>query len=103
MVIITYPRQHELLNKRSELFCKCRHENKYLLKNFRANDKGYLNILTEGTTLTNIMILNPGKCYYLTFDSNTTKNEFVLEEGTILSSAKEHVVLGLLLKPGPGP
>ena len=40
LVIITYPRQHELLNKRSELFCKCRHENKYLLKNFRANDKG---------------------------------------------------------------
>ena len=103
MVIITYPRQHELSNKRSELFCKCRHENKYLLKNFRANDKGYLNILTEGKTLTNIMILNPGKYYYLTFDSNTTKNEFVLEEGTILSSAKEHVVLGLLLKPGPGP
>ena len=49
------------------------------------------------------MILNPGKCYYLTFDSNTTKNEFVLAEGTILSSAKEHVVLGLLLKPGSGP
>ena len=31
LVIITYPRrQHELLNKRSQLFCKCRHENKYL-------------------------------------------------------------------------
>ena len=40
LVIITYPRQHELLNKRSELFCKCGHENKYLLKNFRVNDKG---------------------------------------------------------------
>ena len=40
LVIITYLRQHELLNKRSELFCKCRHENKYLLKNFRVNDKG---------------------------------------------------------------
>ena len=40
LVIITYPRQHKLLNKRSELFCKCHHENKYLLKNFRANDKG---------------------------------------------------------------
>ena len=40
LVIVTYPRQHELLNKRSELFCKYRHENKYLLKNFRANDKG---------------------------------------------------------------
>ena len=40
LVIITNPRQHELSNKRSELFCKCRHENKYLLKNFRVNDKG---------------------------------------------------------------
>ena len=40
LVIITYPRQQELLDKRSELFCKCRHENKYLLKNFRVNDKG---------------------------------------------------------------
>ena len=38
-LIITYQRQHELSNKRSELFCKCRHENKYLLKNLRANDK----------------------------------------------------------------
>ena len=40
LVIITYLRQHKLLNKRSELFCKCCHENKYLLKNFRINDKG---------------------------------------------------------------
>ena len=40
LVIVTYPRLHELLNKQSELFCKCRHENKYLLKNFRANNKG---------------------------------------------------------------
>ena len=40
LVIIIYPRQHELLNKRSELFCKWRHENKYLSKKFRANDKG---------------------------------------------------------------
>ena len=31
---------HDFLNKRSELFCKCRHENKYLLKNFKVNDKG---------------------------------------------------------------
>ena len=46
--ILTYPKQHEHLNKRSELFCKCRHENNYPLKNFRVNDKGKLNILTEG-------------------------------------------------------
>ena len=40
LVIITYPRQHELLNKQSELKCKCCHENKYILENFRVNDKG---------------------------------------------------------------
>ena len=33
LVFITYPRQHELLNKISELFCKYGHENRYLLKN----------------------------------------------------------------------
>ena len=39
------------------------------------------------------MVLNPGKCYYMTFSFNTTKNEFVLEDGTIVPSAEEHVVL----------
>ena len=38
LVICTYSNQNELLNKRSELFCKCRHENKYLLSNFKVND-----------------------------------------------------------------
>ena len=38
LVIITYSRQHKLVNKQSKVFCKCCHENKYLLKNF--NDKG---------------------------------------------------------------
>ena len=40
LVVITYPRQHNLLHKRSELFCKCCHENKCFLKNVRVNDKG---------------------------------------------------------------
>ena len=40
LVIITYSRQHELSSKRSGLFLKCRHENKYLLENFIAYDKG---------------------------------------------------------------
>ena len=40
LVFITYPTQHELLNKLSEIFWKCRHENKYLLKYFRATRKG---------------------------------------------------------------
>ena len=33
------------------------------------------------------MVLNPGKCYYMTFGSNTTKNEFFLKDGTIVPSA----------------
>ena len=36
--ILTYPNQDELLNKRSKLFFKCRHINKYLLYNYKAND-----------------------------------------------------------------
>ena len=38
----------------------------------------------------NYMVLNPGKCYYMTFSLNTTNNEFVLEDGTIVPSAEEH-------------
>ena len=40
------------------------------------------------------MVLNPRKCYYMIFDLNTTKKEFVLEDGTIVPSAEKHVVLG---------
>ena len=36
--IVNYPRLEELLNKRSELVSKCRHANKYLLNNYKAND-----------------------------------------------------------------
>ena len=36
--IATYPDQKQLLNKRSELIAKCRHENKFLLINYKAND-----------------------------------------------------------------
>ena len=36
--ILNYPNQAELLNKRSELVSKCRHANKFLLANYKAND-----------------------------------------------------------------
>ena len=36
--IVTYQNQKELLNKRSELLCKCRRANKFLLKNYTGND-----------------------------------------------------------------
>ena len=40
----------------------------------------------------NYIVLNPGKCYYMTFGLNTTKNEFVLADGTIVLSAEEYAV-----------
>ena len=46
----------------------------------------------------NYMVLNPGKCYYMTFGLNTTKTKFVLENGTtIIPSAEEYVVLGITI------
>ena len=45
----------------------------------------------------NYMVLNRGKCYCMTFGLNTTKNEFVFEDGTIVPSAEEHVVLGIII------
>ena len=35
---LTNPNQDQLLNKRSELVCKCGHINKYLLSSYKAND-----------------------------------------------------------------
>ena len=36
--ILNYPNPNELLNKRSELFSKCRHVNKFLLSNYKPNN-----------------------------------------------------------------
>ena len=38
LLIATYPDQKQLLNKRSELIAKRRHENKFLLINYKTND-----------------------------------------------------------------
>ena len=38
LVILMYPNQSELLNKKSGLVSKCRHENKFLLQTFNSND-----------------------------------------------------------------
>ena len=35
---VTYQNKKLLLNKRSELLCKCRHASKFLLKNYTGND-----------------------------------------------------------------
>ena len=39
MCIIEYPDKQNLLNKRSELVNKCRHQNKFLLKNYKNKKK----------------------------------------------------------------
>ena len=38
MAIITFPEQQKLLNKRSELMSKCRHENKFLSHYYDSKD-----------------------------------------------------------------
>ena len=45
----------------------------------------------------NYIVLNRGKCYYMTFSLNTIKNEFLLEDGTIVPFAEEHVVLEITI------
>ena len=35
---LTNPNQYQILNKRSELVCKCGHINEYLLSSYKAND-----------------------------------------------------------------
>ena len=43
------------------------------------------------------MVLNPGKCCYMTFGSKVAENDFVLEDGSSIPSAQEHVVLGITI------
>ena len=38
LAIITYPNHNDLLNKGTELISKCRHQSKYLLKNYDTKD-----------------------------------------------------------------
>ena len=42
----------------------------------------------------NYMILNPGKCYYMTFGSNTAKHDFFLDDGTVVLSREVRVAFG---------
>ena len=43
----TYPDQKQLLNKRSELIAKCRHENKFLLMNYKTNESSVVSFLKK--------------------------------------------------------
>ena len=39
------------------------------------------------------MVLNPGKCCYMSFGSNPDKSDLILEDSTKIPSAEEYVVL----------
>ena len=40
------------------------------------------------------MVLNPGKCCYMSFSSNTDKSDLILEDSTKVLSTEEYVILG---------
>ena len=39
------------------------------------------------------MVLNPGKCCYMSFGSNPDKSDLILEDSTKIPSAEEYVIL----------
>ena len=43
----------------------------------------------------NYMVLNPGKCSYMSFGSNPDKSDLILEDSTKIPSSEEYVVLGV--------
>ena len=44
------------------------------------------------------MVLNPGKCSYMSFGSNPDKSDLILEDSTKIPSAEEYVVLGVTIE-----
>ena len=43
-IVRVYPELDELLNKRTEVISKCRHQNKFLLMNFKVGLSPYKNL-----------------------------------------------------------
>ena len=43
----------------------------------------------------NYMVLNQGKCCYMSFGSNPDKSDLILEDSTKIPSAEEYVILGV--------
>ena len=43
----------------------------------------------------NYIVLNSGKCYYMSFGSNPDKSDLILEDNLEILSAEEYVVLGV--------
>ena len=45
----------------------------------------------------NYMVLNPGKCCYMSFGSNPDKSDLILEDSTKIPSAEEYAILGVTI------
>ena len=45
----------------------------------------------------NYMVLNPGKCCYMSFGSNLDKSDLILEDSTKIPSVEEYVILGVTI------
>ena len=47
------------------------------------------------------MVLNPGKCYYMSFGFNPEQSDLILEDSTKIPSAEEYVILGVTIENKP--
>ena len=47
------------------------------------------------------MVLNPGKCCYMSFGSNLKQSDLILEDSTQIPSAEEYVILGVTIENKP--
>ena len=45
----------------------------------------------------NYMVLNPGKCCFMSLGSNIPNNDLILEDSTKIPSAEEYIVLGITI------
>ena len=43
------------------------------------------------------MVLNTGKCCYMSFGSNPDKSDLIFEDSTKIPSAEEYVILGVTI------
>ena len=43
------------------------------------------------------MVLNPGKCCYMSFGSNPDKSDLILEDSPKILSAEEFIILGVTI------
>ena len=45
----------------------------------------------------NFMVLNPGKCCFMSLGSNSDKSDLILEDSTKISSSEEYIALGITI------